>query len=40
MVIELTDGLARYKQEQREMLMACLNSLFLGYYEGNIVITA
>lgn len=40
MVIELTDGLARYKQEQREMLMACLNNLFLGYYEGNLVITA
>lgn len=40
MVIELTDGLARYKQEQREMLTACLSNLLLGYYEGNLVITA
>lgn len=40
MVIELTDGLARFGCNQRKMLTTCLSNLFLGYYEGNIVLTA
>lgn len=40
MVIELTDGLARYNENQREMLIICLSNLLLGYYEGNLILSA
>lgn len=40
MVIELTDGLAKYRQYQREKLVVCLSNLLLGYSEGNYILSA
>lgn len=40
MVIELTDGLARYKDEHINALKTCLSNLLLGYYESNLILIA
>lgn len=38
MVFELTDGIAQYKPEQRELLSICIENLLVGYYEGNLIL--
>lgn len=40
MVIELTDGLAQYKDEHVNALKICLSNLLLGYYESNLILIA
>ena len=40
MVFELTDELARCPQSKRGALTVCISNLLLGYYEGNLYLTA
>lgn len=40
MVIELTDTLLKYKEEQENLLLICITNLLISYYEGNHILMA
>ena len=40
MVFELTDGLARCPEERWRELALCISNLLIGYYEGNLILSA